>query len=114
MACGQSFTHFGQWQQVTPPDQSQVQARLSWLPQPNLHYAQVIKHRRGRRLLVVTYRLVFDQLETLLDTLTIHGWSLNTALIERFNLTLRHHAPALGRRTLALVQIESKRGCDSV
>ena len=98
------LTHFGQWHEVTPPDQPHAQPRPRWLPQPNLHYAQVIKHRRGRRLLYVTSRLVFGHLETLLDTLATHGWSLNTALIERFNLTLRQHVPALGRRTLALVQ----------
>ena len=85
------LTHFGQWQEITPPDQPQAQPRRRWLPQPNLHYAQVIKHRRGRRLLYVTSRLVFGRLEILLDTLATHGWSLNTALIERFNLTLRQH-----------------------
>jgi IS1 family transposase len=98
------LTHFGHWLPVTPPDQPQASPRRRWLPLPNLHYAQIVKHRRGRRLLYVTPRLVFGQLDQLLSTLTNHGWALSTALIERFNLTLRQHAPALGRRTLALVQ----------
>ena len=37
----------------------------------------------------------------------MHGWGINTAFIERFNLTLRQHVPALGRRVLAYAQSET-------
>jgi hypothetical protein len=38
-----------------------------------------------------------QQVQTVLDRL---GWQLNTAFVERLNLTLRHHIPALGRRVI--------------
>ena len=38
-----------------------------------------------------------------------HGWGINTAFSERFNLTLRPHGPALGQRVLAYAQSETGR-----
>lgn len=34
------------------------------------------------------------------------GWQINTAFIERVNLTLRHHVAAVGRRVLTLCKGE--------
>ena len=67
---------------------------------PGLLYAQLIKHRRRRRIVCIKQRLVFgdrQQLQKVLDTL---GWQINTAFVERLNLTIRQHIPALGRRVI--------------
>jgi hypothetical protein len=34
--------------------------------------------------------------------LTAHGWRINTAFIERVNLTIRQHVAAVGRRIITL------------
>ena len=44
------------------------------MPLPNLTYAQVVKRR------------------------------INTSFVERMNLTLRHHVPALARRTIQIAK----------
>lgn len=67
---------------------------------------QVVKQRAKRRLVEVKQRLVSGNLDNIKAKLAIHGWGINTAFIERFNLTLRQHVPALGRRILAYAQSE--------
>lgn len=95
--------HFGQWGEVFQADQTQRR----WLPLPQLEYVQVVKQRIGRRLIQVKQRLVSGNLDPILAKLATHNWAINTALIERFNLTLRQHVPALGRRVLAYAQTET-------
>ena len=71
-----------------------------WFPLPGLCYAQLIKQRRRRRLVCLKQRLVFgewSQVQAVLDKL---GWQLNTAFVERLNLTIRQHISALGRRVI--------------
>ena len=65
------------------------------------------KRRLRRRLVSVKHRLVRGQLKPIKAKLAEHGWSINTAFIERFNLTLRQHVPALRRRVLALARSEA-------
>jgi hypothetical protein len=69
------------------------------MPLPQLLYAQVIKTTRRRRLVDVQPRVVFGTLETVNHVLSPLGWQINTALVERFNLSLRQHVAAIGRRT---------------
>jgi hypothetical protein len=95
--------HFGQWGEVTHAGQTQPR----WLPLAELEYVQVIKQRLKRRLIQVKQRLVSGKLDDILAKLEAHGWGINTAFIERFNLTLRQHVPALGRRVLAYAQSET-------
>jgi hypothetical protein len=47
---------------------------------------------------------VFGSRSLIQQRLAAHGWQINTAFIERLNLTIRQHVPGLGRRvnTLAL------------
>jgi IS1 family transposase len=93
------LTHFGHWLQP-PPNPSGRTPKPRWFPLPDLLYAQLIKHRRGRRIVRIKQRLVFgdrQQLQTVLDRL---GWKINTAFVERLNLTIRQHIPALGRRVI--------------
>ena len=83
------------------------------MPLPALNYAQVVKKRRRRRVVQVSRRVIFGSLERVKAVLAQHGWQINTAFIERFNLTFRHHVPALGRRVNTLAKTEEglKRQC---
>ena len=63
-----------------------------------------IKKRICRRLVSVSKRLVFGSWPLVQQRLAASGWQVNTAFIERLNLSIRQHVPGLGRRvnTLAL------------
>jgi len=53
---------------------------------------------RRRRLVRVSHRVVFGTLEAVQQVLAARGWQINTAFIERVNLTIRQHVAAVGRR----------------
>jgi hypothetical protein len=74
-----------------------------WQVEPGLIYGQVKKCYRRRRLIRVTRVMRLGTEATLTATLQGLGLSgrLNTALIERVNLTVRHGIAALARRTWA-------------
>jgi len=91
--------HFGQWM---PPCGTSVKPR--WFPVPGLVYAQVIKTVRRGRLVRVKQRLVFGCLEEVRARLGRWGWKINTAFVERLNLSIRQHLPALGRRVMTRAQ----------
>src|SRR6266446_3637992 len=76
------------------------------MPRPQLGYAQVIKTVRRRRLVRVSHRVVFGSLAALEQVLAVHGWHINTAFIERVNLTIRQHVAAVGRRVMTLCKGE--------
>jgi hypothetical protein len=46
------------------------------------------------------------QTEAVHKVLTVHGWRINTAFIERVNLTIRQHVAAVGRRVITLCKGE--------
>jgi hypothetical protein len=57
------LTHFGQWVQA-PRRQAQGPApKPRWMSMPLLHYAQVVKTYRRRRLVGVCHRVAFGTLE---------------------------------------------------
>jgi IS1 family transposase len=100
------LTHYGEWMQ---PERRQAAGPLPkprWMPRPQLHYAQVLKVTRRRRLVRVTHRVVFGALAAIEQVLAAQGWHLNTAFIERVNLTIRQHVAAVGRRVLTLCKGE--------
>jgi hypothetical protein len=100
------LTHSGYW--VQPP-RRQVTGRAPkprWLPLPQLLYAQVIKTVRRRRLVRVRHRVVFGTLEAVNAVLAPLGCQINTAFIERLNLTIRQHVAAVGRRVSTLCKSE--------
>ncbi len=66
------------------------------MPLPGLRYAQVIKTVRRRRLVRVRHRVVFGTLEAVQQVLAACGWQINTAFIERLNLSIRQHVAAVG------------------
>jgi hypothetical protein len=76
------------------------------MPRPGLRYAQVIKTVRRRRLVRVRHRVVFGTLEAVQQVLAACGWQINTAFIERLNLSIRQHVAAVGRRVTTLCKGE--------
>src|SRR5712691_6038166 len=100
------LTHYGQW--MHPPRQrAQGPApKPRWMPLPGLLYARVIKTVRRRRLIRVRHRVVFGTLEAVQQVLAACGWQINTAFIERVNLTIRQHVAAIGRRVSTLCKGE--------
>jgi transposase-like protein/IS1 family transposase len=92
--------HFGQW-----VDGVGRQAR-QWHLAEELIYGQVKKRYRRRRLLGVTYVMRCGTRVVLQTTLQALGLSgrLNTAFVERLNLTLRQSVAALIRRSWATMQ----------
>jgi IS1 family transposase/transposase-like protein len=96
------LTHYGEWVQPARRQVAGPAPKPRWRPRPQLLYAQVIKTVRRRRLVRVTQRVVFGTLDAIQQVLAAHGWQINTAFIERVNLTLRQHVAAVGRRVLTL------------
>jgi len=76
------------------------------MPLPGLLYAQVIKTVRRQRLVRVSHRVVFGTLEAVQEVLAACGWQINTAFIERLNLSFRQHVAAVGRRVTTLCKGE--------
>jgi IS1 family transposase/transposase-like protein len=101
------LTHFGSW--VRPP-RRQAQGPMPkprWMPLPQLLYAQVVKSYRRRHVVRVHHRGVFGTLDRITLRLAAHGWQINTAFIERVNLTIRQHVAAVGRRVITLCKHEA-------
>jgi IS1 family transposase len=100
------LTHSGQW--VQPPRQQAhgPAPKPRWMPLPQLLYAQVVKTVRRRRLVRVRPRVVCGTLEAVQQVLGACGWQIQTAVVERLNLTLRQHVAAVGRRVSTLCKGE--------
>jgi IS1 family transposase/transposase-like protein len=94
--------HFGQWLA------SSCRGRNGrrWQVEPRLIYGQVKKCYRRRKLVQVTHVMRLGTEDALQLALQRLGFSrrLNTAFIERVNLTVRHGIAALARRTWATAQ----------
>jgi IS1 family transposase len=100
------LTHYGQWVQPARRQATGPAPKPRWLPLPGLRYAQVIKTVRRRRLVRVRHRVVFGTLEAVHQVLAACGWQINTAFIERLNLSIRQHIAAVGRRVTTLCKGE--------
>src|SRR5262249_3959888 len=61
---------------------------------------------RRRRRVDVQHRVVFGSLEAVNHILAPLGWHINTAFVERLNLTIRQHVAAVGRRVSTLCKGE--------
>ncbi len=95
------LTHFGHWVPVPRRSKYGPAPKPRWRPRPELNYAQVVKRRLKGRVVAVTQRVVFGSPEVITSILSSAGHKINTAFIERVNLTLRTHIPALGRKVLS-------------
>jgi len=100
------LTHYGQWVQPARRRAQGPAPKPRWMPLPQLLYAQVIKTVRRRRLVRVSHRVVFGTLEAAQQVLAACGWQINTAFIERVNLSIRQHVAAVGRRVTTLCKGE--------
>jgi IS1 family transposase len=96
------LTHYGQWVQLPRRQATGPAPKPRWMPRPQLLYAQVVKTVRRRRLVDVTHRVVFGTLEAVQQVLAACGWQINTAFVERLNLSIRQHVAAVGRRVSTL------------
>jgi len=94
--------HFGRWLQVSHRGRNVLQ----WQVAANLIYGQVKKNYRRRKLVHVSHVMRLGTEAALRVRLQHLGLSgrLNTAFIERVNLTVRHGVAALARRTWATAQ----------
>jgi IS1 family transposase len=92
-------THFGCWVHLSWKQATGPAPKPRWMPLPQLCYAQVIKTVRRRRLVRVSHRVVFGSLETVQQVLATYGWQINTAFVERLNLSLRQRVAAMRRRS---------------
>ena len=93
---------FGQWIEVC----RRGRKVRRWRVAAGLIYGQVKKCYRQRRLIRVSQVMrlgTADDLKVVLQGMGFTG-RLNTALIERVNLTVRHGVAALARRTWATAQ----------
>src|SRR5499427_4991179 len=100
------LTHYGQWVQSPRRQATGPAPKPRWMPLPQLLYAQVVKSYRRRRLVAVKHRVVFGTLEAVEHILAPLGWHINTAFVERLNLTIRQHVAAVGRRVSTLCKGE--------
>jgi IS1 family transposase len=101
------LTHYGQWVQPPRCQATGPTPKPRWMPLPQLLYAQVVKTVRRRRLVDVQHRVVFGTLEAVQQVLAACGWQINTAFVERLNLSLRQHVAAVGRRVTTLCKGEA-------
>jgi IS1 family transposase len=91
--------HFGQWIQGT----GRRSRKPQWQVAPGLLYGQVVKSYRRRKLVRVKHVMRLGTrgaFQAALQTLGFSG-RVNTAFIERVNLTIRRGVAALARRTWA-------------
>ena len=94
--------HFGHWGEVG----CRGRKAFRWQVAAGLIYGQVKKRYRRRKLVRVTPVMRLGTEAALTVALQHLGFSgrLNTAFIERVNLTVRHGVAALARRTWATAQ----------
>jgi IS1 family transposase len=90
--------HCGRWVAVG--------RRRRWQVSPGLLYVQVQKRYRQRRLVRITYHLCCGSRSAFQAAMRLWGWSgkVQTAFVERLNLTARQSVAALTRRTWATAQ----------
>jgi len=69
-----------------------------FIPDPDLKYGQVIKHRKGGRLVNVEKRIVFGK--------NINLKEISTSLLERQNLTFRQDNNRISRKTIGFSKEE--------
>jgi IS1 family transposase len=100
------LTHFGSWVQPPRRQATGPAPKPRWVAVPQLLYVQVVKTMRRRRLVHVRHRVVFGTLEAVQQVLAACGWQINTAFIERVNLSIRQHVAAVGRRVTTLCKGE--------
>ncbi len=100
------LTHFGHWVPTPRRYPRGRRPKPRWQPLPGLQYAQVVKQRVKGRVVSVSCRVVYGSLEAIEAVLKQSGVGkvINTAFIERLNLTIRQSVAALGRKVISLAK----------
>ena len=97
---------FGQWEKPEPTGWPGRPCKPQRVPAADLRYAQVHKERQGGRVIKVTRNIIFGKRRTVetqaaqLQRADGSEGQINTAYIERDNLTLRQELRRLTRKTL--------------
>ena len=94
--------HFGFW--FRPPN-----ARTDhWQPSSDLHYGQLVKRKNKRHITFTHTRMLWGKRHELFARLREAGLRplIQTAFVERVNLTFRQSVASLSRRTWAYAQTE--------
>jgi IS1 family transposase len=96
--------HFGSWVK------SAGKQTRHWQVRAQLLYGQVVKRYRRRRLVRVERRALLGSLDQLTTALRDSGGSgtIQTAFVERLNLTVRQAVTALTRRTWGVAQASAE------
>src|SRR5262249_42673340 len=93
------LAHYGHWGQPLRRQAKGPHLKPRWMPLPQLLYAQIIKTMQRRRLVRVSPRVVFGTLKAVQQVLSACDWQIQTAFVERLNLSLRQRVAAIGRRS---------------
>jgi IS1 family transposase len=98
--------HLGFWVHPERRQDKGPWPKPRWMPLPGLLYAQVVKQYRRKRMVGMQHRVVFGPMGAIAQVLSVCGWKINTAFVERLNLDIRQHVAAIGRRVNTLGQSE--------
>ena len=99
--------HFGHWVQPPRRQARGPAPKPRWMPLPGLLYAQVVKRTRRRRIVEVIHRVVIGTQAKVNEVLAPCGWQINTAIVERLNLSLRQRVAAIRRRSATSCKSET-------
>jgi hypothetical protein len=97
---------------LAPPPPTRGRGRPRHKPKrildPHLCYAQVDKRREGGRVVEVRRRIIFGTAEEMATIITADGCgsTINTAYVERNNLSMRQNVGRLLRKTLSFSKSE--------
>jgi hypothetical protein len=91
--------YFGHWVQPPRRQAKGPAPKPRWIPLPELLYAQVVKKMRRRRIVEVKHLVVIGTQVAVDQVLTACGWVINTAFVERLNLSLPQRVAAIRRRS---------------
>jgi IS1 family transposase len=98
--------HFGHWVQLPRQHAKGSAPKPRWMPLPGLLYAQVVKKMRRRRIVEVKRHVVIGSQAAVDGVLRAWGWVINTAFVERLNLSLRQRVAPIRRRSAASCKSE--------
>jgi transposase-like protein/IS1 family transposase len=103
--------HFGHWVQLPRRQAKGPALKPRWMPLPGLLYAQVVKKTRRRRIVEIKRYVVIGTQAAVEQVLKAYGWVINTAFVERLNLSLRQRVAPIRRRSATSCKGEA--GLDS-
>jgi IS1 family transposase len=99
--------HFGHWVQLPRRQAKGPMPKPRWMPLAGLLYAQLmsgvglsfVKKMRRRRMVEVNRHVIIGTQAAVEQVLSAWGWVINTAFVERLNLSLRQRVAPIRRRS---------------